>query len=214
MTYRYCLLIMVLLSPPLSAARLDVKVLDDQGAPVKGAVVYLTSTDPLPEVEPGAVAEMDQVNKQFKPHILVVQKGTRVRFPNSDSIQHHVYSFSPAKPFELQLYKDHHPDPLSFDKAGQVELGCNVHDWMLGYIMVVDTPYFTQANQQGVASLDAPAGSYTLHVRHPRIQDEPDSLDLAVELNSPASHTVTLTQPLLPGLDEFEEETDEFSGYE
>ncbi|MBN7825581.1 methylamine utilization protein [Bowmanella dokdonensis] len=200
---------------PLSnAAQLDVSVVDDQGSPVKGAVVYLTSSSPLPAVKPGTMADMDQVKKQFKPHILVVQKGTQVRFPNSDSIQHHVYSFSPAKPFELQLYKDHHPDPLMFDQQGQVELGCNVHDWMLGYIMVVDTPYFAQANAQGLATFDVPPGRYTLHLRHPRIQDDPKSLDLPLLLDDHTAHTFSLQEPLLPGLDEFEEQTDEFSGYE
>lgn len=213
MILRYAILISALFSLSLQAARLDVSLKTSDDSVLPGTVVYLTSAQPLPPVAEGATAEMDQVNKQFKPHILVVQKGTQIRFPNSDSIQHHVYSFSPAKTFELKLYKDHHPAPLPFDKAGQVELGCNVHDWMLGYIMVVDTPYFTQLNKQGQASLDVPAGDYTLHIRHPRIQDDAASLDQAVTIKGNQQVHLRLKQPLLPGADDFEDQ-DEFSGYE
>ncbi|ALT00499.1 hypothetical protein AT746_15360 [Lacimicrobium alkaliphilum] len=179
-----------------------------------GAVIYLTSEQPLPPVAEGAVAEMDQIKKQFSPHILVVQKGTEVSFPNSDSIQHHVYSFSPAKTFQLQLYKDQSPEPLPFDQQGKVELGCNVHDWMLGYIYVVDTPYFGQTDEQGQLKLNVPAGDYSLYVRHPRIQEPSANLDQPLTLSADQKLKVQLEQPLLPGLDDFEEDTDEFIGYE
>jgi hypothetical protein len=102
-----------------------------------------------------------------------------VDFPNSDSIKHHVYSFSKAKTFELQLYKELNAEPLLFSTQGSVELGCNIHDWMLGYIFVVDTPYVGKTDMQGNLTLELPDGEYQLDVWHPRIQEEvspyPDS---------------------------------------
>jgi plastocyanin len=199
---------------PVQALEVLVSVYTLEEQPMPGAVIYLTSDQPLPSVAEHTVAEMDQVNKQFSPHILVVQKGTEVSFPNSDSIQHHVYSFSPAKTFQLQLYKDQRPEPLPFKQQGKVELGCNVHDWMLGYIYVVDTPYFGQTDDQGLLKLNVPAGDYHLHVRHPRIQEPSANLDQPLRVSTDQKLSVRLEQPLLPGLDDFEEDTDEFIGYE
>lgn len=214
MNLRYISFFCYLFCLPVPGLEVRVSVQTDDAKPMPGAVAYLTSEQPLPAVAPDAVAEMDQINKQFSPHILVVQKGTQVSFPNSDSIQHHVYSFSAAKTFQLQLYKDQKPAPLPFDDAGKVELGCNVHDWMLGYIYVVDTPYYGQTDKQGQLVLNVPAGDYRLHIRHPRIQDPPDSLEQAVKVAAEQQLSVRLNRPLLPGLDAFEEDTDEFIGYE
>jgi hypothetical protein len=157
---------------------------------------------------------MDQVNTQFFPHILAVQKGTQVRFPNSDSIKHHVYSFSPAKVFELQLYKGLQADPLLFSKNGAVELGCNVHDWMLGYIFVVDTPYFTKTNANGEALISVSKGDYVLQVWHPRIQDDYEILASQIVVDQDMDKIINLPSKLLPNLNQFEAEVDEFSEYE
>jgi hypothetical protein len=94
-----------------------------------------------------------------------------VKFPNSDSVSHHVYSFSPTKPFELGLYKGNVYPPVVFDKPGIVVVGCNIHDSMLGYIRVVDTPYFAVTNEQGVALIDGvPSGDYAVEVWTPRVR--------------------------------------------
>ncbi|MCU1244570.1 MAG: hypothetical protein JWN02_480, partial [Acidobacteria bacterium] len=85
----------------------------------------------------------------------------------------HVYSFSPAKPFQLPLYKGTPSKPLLFDKAGVVTLGCNIHDQMSAYIIVVDTPYFDQTAPSGRVTLrDVEAGRYTLHVWYPEMHQE------------------------------------------
>ena len=110
---------------------------------------------------------MDQVDKQFKPRVLPVQTGTSVDFPNSDKILHHVYSFSAAKTFELPLYKDKPAAPVLFDEPGVVTLGCNVHDWMIGYVVVVDTPWFAKTGKDGKISIkDAPPGDYKAYIWH------------------------------------------------
>ena len=108
--------------------------------PVDAAVVTLMPIGRAAAVVP-IEAVMDQINSEFTPRVLVVPKGSRVRFPNSDRIRHQVYSFSPAKRFELPLYTGTPPDPVVFGSAGIVTVGCNIHDWMKGYIVVVDTPH-------------------------------------------------------------------------
>lgn len=109
-------------------------------------------------------AIVDQINKQFSPRVSVVELGTAVTFPNKDNIRHHVYSFSEAKPFELKLYSGMPSHPVVFDKVGVVTLGCNIHDVMLGYVLVVDTTFHALGNRQGLAQIvGVPAGDYLLY---------------------------------------------------
>ena len=91
---------------------------------------------------PSRRAVLDQKNRMFVPHVLPIQTGTAVTFPNSDNVRHQVYSFSPAKKFQLPLYAGTPAAPVVFDKPGVVTVGCNIHDQMSAYIVVVDTPYF------------------------------------------------------------------------
>ena len=99
----------------------------------------------------------------FDPFVTVVQRGTAVEFPNEDTMLHHVYSFSPAKRFEIKLYRGRAPAPVVFDVPGVVALGCNVHDCMLGYVVALDTPLFAKTNAQGIAEFaDLPAGRHEL----------------------------------------------------
>ena len=105
--------------------------------------------------------------------VLVATVGTEVQFPNLDAVRHHVYSFSPTKKFEIKLYKGKEAQPVLFDQPGVVLLGCNIHDNMVGWIVVVDTPYHAQTGVDGAVPgrvrLDnVPAGSYQLRVWHPR----------------------------------------------
>ena len=105
----------------------------------------------------------------FVPHVLIVQAGTSVLFPNNDVVSHHVYSFSDAKAFEFPLYKGNAHPPLLFEKPGLVVLGCNIHDGMLGYVVVVDTPHFAKTDEQGVARIDGvPSGDYVVAAWTPR----------------------------------------------
>lgn len=152
---------------PALAAPLDVHVADAAGKPVIEAAVY---AEPLGGKAPKGklAAIIDQVDKEFVPLVTVMQVGTQVRFPNKDNIRHHVYSFSPAKVFDLKLYSGTPSEPVVFDKPGQVVLGCNIHDWMIAYALVVDTPWFAKTDEHGQAKLDElPPGDYTLKVWHP-----------------------------------------------
>lgn len=178
----------------LPAAALEVRVLS-QGRPVADAVVTLSPVGRAATTTP-MEAVMDQVNSEFEPRVLVVTKGSRVHFPNRDRIRHQVYSFSPAKRFELPLYTGTPPEPVVFDRAGVVTLGCNIHDWMKGYIVVVDTPHFALSEATGVAKLEVPPGDYLLTAWHERLP----TIDAAPKrrVTLPASAAEVLELPLAP----------------
>ncbi|WP_372183466.1 methylamine utilization protein [Xanthomonas axonopodis] len=163
---------------PAAAASVAVSVSDANGVLID-AVVSLEPARPA-AASAGRTVQMDQVNSQFVPAVLAVRTGTSVRFPNNDQIRHQVYSFSPAKRFELPLFQGSTAAPVRFDQAGLVTVGCNIHDWMLGYIVVLDTPYFGKTGSDGRVQIDAPAGSYTLRVWHPRIKGAATSETLVV----------------------------------
>lgn len=153
-----------------SAASLRVQVLDSAGKPLEGAVVSLVSDAARRAVRPLPEQEIAQENKQFVPAVRVVTVGTLVRFPNRDSVRHHVYSFSSAKKFEIKLYAGTPAAPVLFDQPGVAVLGCNIHDQMVGWVVVLDTPYFAQTDAQGQALLEGmPAGAHQLRAWHARL---------------------------------------------
>ncbi len=158
---------------------------------VPAAVVELLGPAlPAPSPAPGI---MDQINSEFVPRQLVVTRGSEVSFPNSDVTRHQVYSFSPTKRFELPLYSGTPPDPVRFDSAGVVTLGCNIHDAMIGYIVVVDSDHWSQTGDDGVARLQGlPEGDYRLRIWHERIAAEPEGLTVSVAGEQPAQVDVTL----------------------
>ena len=159
------------------AEQLRASVVDQAGAPVADAVVYATPAD-LKIKDAAAVvparkrptAIIDQIKRRFVPLVSVVQTGTAVSFPNRDNIEHDVYSFSPAKRFELHLYHGVPAEPVVFDKPGLVVMGCNIHDQMIAYLLVVDTPWFAKTDAHGQAAIDGvPGGTYRLTVWHYRM---------------------------------------------
>jgi len=152
-----------------SATGLNARLMDMNGKPVSGAVLTLQG----PGKSGGSLkANMDQRDQEFSPRVLAVHTNTEVKFPNSDNIRHQVYSFSPAKRFELRLYSGTPSDPLLFDKPGIVVLGCNIHDWMLGYIYVTDDPWFAVSAEDGTVNFDQlPAGHYSATLWHPKASD-------------------------------------------
>lgn len=152
------------LTLPARADSLDLQIVDSQGEPLENAVVLLPGQISTP---PSSVAVMDQVNKTFVPHVLVIQQGQQVVFPNSDNIRHHVYSFSPAKAFEIKLYAGTPEAPIAFDTAGIVVLGCNIHDNMVGYIVVADTSVTGVSDGKGHIRLEVDDLPATVRLWHP-----------------------------------------------
>ncbi|NBW50365.1 MAG: methylamine utilization protein [Betaproteobacteria bacterium] len=149
-----------------SAASLQVQVQDKNGKPLPNAVVFLESADAKSASKPLKGIEVVQAAKQFSPAVTVVTTGTSILFPNNDTVRHHVYSFSPAKTFDLKLYAGVPANPVVFDKSGIAVLGCNIHDNMVAWVVVVDTPYFGKTDAQGYLTIDAPAGGYKLRTWH------------------------------------------------
>lgn len=140
------------------------------GQPLANLVVAARALDETGRVKaapPPAAMALDQKSREFIPHVLAVRTGTPVYFPNSDAIKHHVYSFSPAKRFEIKLYSGVPREPVIFDQAGIVALGCNIHDWMLGYVYVSAADYLAVSDPAGRWSLELPNGHYRLTFWHP-----------------------------------------------
>ncbi|MDP6406598.1 MAG: hypothetical protein QF797_15490 [Alphaproteobacteria bacterium] len=142
-------------------------VRDDAGKPVADAVIYATPLAGLPAAIVTR-AVIDQVDKLYSPFVTAFRAGTTVTFPNKDNIKHHLYSVSPAKSFERPLYKGRKASPVVFDKPGEVTLGCNIHDWMIAHVLVLETPHAAVTDQAGRAVIAAlPAGDYEVRVWHP-----------------------------------------------
>ena len=158
--------------------------------------VYVTSAGNVPSPV-ARTAVMDQRNTQFVPHILVVQKGTLVEFPNSDVVAHHVYSFSKPNNFVLPLYKGDPHNPVVLEHDGIVTLGCNIHDDMLAYIVVVDTDRFGITDENGKLSVEVSdaARELAVNIWSPRIRDR----DLSQVVTGTASSlTFSLQKKLRP----------------
>jgi plastocyanin len=165
---RLALVAALLCTSMAHAASLEVRVRDASGAPVADAAVYAVPPTGASETRGARAVAIEQIDREFVPRVTVIQAGTPVVFPNRDPILHHVYSFSPAKPFEIKLYTGKSPAEIVFDKAGVVTLGCNIHDWMIGYVVVVPTPHFGRSDASGVVTLrDLPAGTYEVRAWHP-----------------------------------------------
>lgn len=159
----------MLASAAVPAATLQVQARGSAGQPLADVVLLLEpqggARPPLPKP---VQAEIAQQGRRFVPTVTIVPAGSKVQFPNQDTVRHHVYSFSPAKKFELKLYVGRPENPVEFDRAGLVVLGCNIHDTMVGWVVVSDTPWYAKTPASGRASLaDVPAGSYLLRSWHP-----------------------------------------------
>ena len=150
------------------AASIEVQVRDAGGNPLGDTAVYAVPASGGSETR-YARAAVEQFDREFLPYVTVIQVGTTVTFPNRDPILHHVYSFSPPKPFEIKLYTGKSPSEVVFDKAGVVTLGCNIHDWMVAYIVIVPTPFFGRTDGSGNLRLrELPAGAYEVRAWHPQ----------------------------------------------
>ena len=167
---------------PAHAENITVSVHDRAGEPVADVAVYVQRPGAEgAHASIGTRAVMDQVDKRFVPHVLVVQTGTLVEFPNSDTIAHHVYSFSHPNHFKLPIYKGNAHAPVRFEDNGIVVLGCNIHDNMLAYIAVVDTPVFGKTAEDGVAKLDgAIRAGDRISIWSPRFREDTAHLSVIV----------------------------------
>ncbi len=157
----------LLFAATATAGVLTVQVRDSTGKALADAVVYAEPDGATSAPKPMHPAEIEQKGLKFAPLVTVIQTGSRISFPNNDKVRHHIYSFSPAKRFDQKLYSGVAASPQVFDKAGTVVLGCNIHDKMVAYVKVVDTPYFARTDGAGVARIELPgAASYSVKAWH------------------------------------------------
>ena len=197
---RYLTLLACLVSASgAQAAKISALIFAADAKPLPNAVVVAVPEEGhLPPI--GKVVEVvDQIDKEFVPYVKPIRAGSYVQFPNKDNIRHHVYSFSPAKIFELPLYKGTPSQPVLFDKPGVIKLGCNIHDWMIGYLYVAETPYYGKTAGDGRVDLDElPAGRYQVRVWHPRMEGPEDATVTRVDLEEATPAVVEWTLKLNP----------------
>jgi len=190
------LLVVLALAPALHAeGTVRIATRDAAGAPVADAVVWLTRLDapatlPAPPAEPVVI---EQKGEEYSPYVTAITVGTFVSFPNRDRIQHHVYSLSKPKRFEIPLHGGEDRPPVLFDQPGVVALGCNIHDWMSAYVVVIATPHFAKTPATGQVTLAGlPPGRYRLEVWHPRLKGNADR-EITVTPADLATQTVDIT---------------------
>jgi plastocyanin len=191
--------VFTLVLAPAQAGTLAVTASQRDGKPLAGAVVLVEAVSPTPPPPPPARATMDQVDLSFVPDVLVVPLHSTVQFPNSDAISHQVYSFSSARRFQLPLYRGKPYPPVSFDQAGIVTLGCNIHDNMLAYIVVTSANYYGRTDAGGKwTAPNLPSGKYRLRIWHPLI-NEPADIERVVDSGTDnANIEIRLSKNLKP----------------
>ena len=187
------------LAQPAIAGTLEVQVSDGAGKPLPGAVVFLESPEAKAAAKPAVGVELGQAKRQFSQAVTVVPVGTAVNFPNRDTVRHHVYSFSAVKKFEIKLYVGTPAAPVVFDQPGIAVLGCNIHDNMAAWVVIVETPLYGLTGADGRLALPAvPAGSYQLRTWHPALA--PGAPALAQPLQVPAGGAAASAAVKMAGL--------------
>jgi plastocyanin len=170
------------------------------GKPVEDAVVFIIHVQGQEFAPPTEMARMDQINRKYVPHVLPVLVGTAVTFPNKDQIDHHLYSNSPAKPFERPLYKGTRVKPVEFNKIGVIRLGCDIHPAMSAIVLALQNPYFAKTDPQGKYTIEnVTPGSYKLAVWHEfssvRLADTVKVLEVGESQPISVNHTLAMTAP-------------------
>jgi plastocyanin len=155
---------------------------DSDGKPIVDAVLSLIpqGTQALPAPKPGVI---NQIDENFVPKVSAVQTGAEILFKNDDRTRHHIYSYSPAKQFETQVPPKTANVKVTFDKPGTIALGCNIHDRMLAFLIVVDTPYFGKSDNDGVVDFqNPPDGNYKAVIWHARLKAPNSEISQDVKL--------------------------------
>lgn len=181
------------------AGPVDVRVTDPSGKALAGAVVFLESRAAKEATRPLPGVEIAQSNKTFMPAVTVVTPGTAVNFPNRDTVRHHVYSFSPVRKFEIKLYVGTPATPVVFDQPGIGVLGCNIHDAMVAWVVIVETPWFGQTAADGRwTATDVPPGSYRLRTWHPALPVGAPAADQPLRVDSAPTQALVRLAGILP----------------
>lgn len=179
------------------AATVNVKVLDSKGNILPDMVVYLEPSEGMSVHMSDEIVEVAQIDKSFSPYIGVMQKGSSVKFNNKDNISHHIYSPVGKNKFAFKINAGQEYIKDDFNNLGSISMGCNIHDWMSGHLLIVDTPYFNKTNKDGVASIKVKEeGEYNVVIWHPQMREENHLINKKVNIHKEFSTVVKLLLPL------------------
>ncbi|MFD2164683.1 hypothetical protein ACFSJY_00260 [Thalassotalea euphylliae] len=199
---------------PVVAADFIAQVIGVDGQPVENMVVYITPKSGIAELPANEQAlVIDQKDKKFAPYLTVMQRGQRIQFTNHDDITHHIYSVSGKNRFEFKLKAGTNKVTAPMHEAEEVAMGCNIHDWMSGYALVVDTPYFGKTDEAGQVTFDiVSSGMHEVTVWHPQLSTNNNRQTTEVSIDNQSTralYQIALTATLKPipkqeNQDEFE----------
>jgi len=176
---------------------LQVKVLNSKGQILPNMVVYLEPPEGMKLHTTNNLIEVAQIDKSFSPYIGVMQKGSSVKFNNKDNISHHIYSPIGVDKFAFKINAGEDYIKNDFLNAGSISMGCNIHDWMSGHLLVVETPYFNKTDKQGIAKINVEeSGEYNVVVWHPQMREANHKISKKIVLNNDSSIEMKLVQPL------------------
>jgi plastocyanin len=193
-----------------------VTVLDPKLAEIEGVVVYLT---PLDKSSVDSITAqtlvISQNKKKFTPYIAVLQKGQKIKFKNQDDVTHHIYSVSGKNRFDFKIKAGEDNSNIGISTLGEVAMGCNIHDWMSGYVLVVDTPYFNKTTSTGMSNFEKiPSGKYKLTIWHPQLDTNNNEFITDVMIQKSQNFKITLPKSLLPiPVQQNQDEFDFLEGY-
>jgi len=165
-----------------SAAGFTVTLIDKDRRPLPNMVVYAQPQEAMVLPASDKVVEIGQRDRAFTPYINVMQLGNSVSFQNGDDITHHIYSPIGKNKFSLRIRAGQSQSKSDFQQLGEVAMGCNIHDWMSGYLYIVDTPLFGKSDARGNVVLNIEqSGGYRLVVWHPQLEVEGHSVSQQIE---------------------------------
>lgn len=195
---------------------MQVFVQDAAGEALKDVVVYLKPLDGQQIEKKSSKVVISQIGKSFTPYITVSQVNTAVDFVNQDDITHHIYSAGSDNKFSFKIRAGQTNSLSQFNQAAEVAMGCNIHDWMSGYLLVVDTPYFGKTDENGLANFYLPEkGKYEIVVWHPQMQSENNRMIKEEMVQTDSIFTFRLTHKMneIP-IQENDDDFDFLSDYE
>jgi plastocyanin len=138
-----------------------------------GVVVWLESIEGASSRGPRTQQKILQRGKRFTPHVMAVERGTEVYFPNLDPFFHNVFSLYEGKRFDLGLYASGETRPVIFNRVGISYIFCNIHPQMSAIVVTLATPYFAISDKEGAVTIsNVPEGRYQLKIWHERTSDE------------------------------------------
>jgi len=207
---------LLLISHHTFAKQISIQIKDPNHQDIADVIVYLTSLDQSDSnfINDKTVI-VSQNDKKFTPYIAVSQQGQNVHFRNQDDITHHIYSVSGKNRFDFKIKSGETKNDIKLNSIGEVAMGCNIHDWMSGYLLVVDTPYFDKTDETGKSIFkNMPVGNYKLTIWHPQLEMENNEFTKNIQISKKQNIVVTLPKPLLSiPVQQNQDEFDFLEGY-